>query len=48
MSNFNKYPNQNGLNLTNGGQGTSGRKMSEENKKYLSVVEKMIDLKNNK
>lgn len=42
MSNFNKYPNQNGLNLTNGGQGTSGRKMSEENKKYLSNLYKGV------
>lgn len=42
MSNFNKYPNQNGLNLTNGGQGTSGSKMSEERRKYLSNLYKGV------
>lgn len=35
MSNKNKYPSQNGLNLTNGGDGTNGHKMSEENKEKL-------------
>lgn len=40
MSNFNKYPEQNGLNLTDGGQGTFGRKMSEERKKHLSDLYK--------
>lgn len=36
MSNYSKYPKQRGLNLTDGGQGTVGYKMSQEQKERIS------------
>lgn len=40
MSNYCKWPEFNGLNLTDGGQGTIGYKMSDEHKKRLSEIHK--------
>lgn len=40
MSNKNKFTEQNGLNLTDGGGGCVGHKMSEENKRKLSDMHK--------
>lgn len=37
MSNFSKYPEMKGMNLTDGGEGALGYKLSEEAKKKLSV-----------
>lgn len=35
MSNYKKYPEQKGMNLTDGGEGTLGYKMTEERKKQI-------------
>lgn len=40
MSNKNKYPQQNGLNLTDGGDGTRGYKMSPELREHHSNIRK--------
>lgn len=40
MSNKCKYPEINGLNLTNGGKGSSGHKLSKEKRKRLSEARK--------
>lgn len=48
MCNKNKYPEQNGLNLTDGGDGTAGHKMSDENKRKLSEMHKSGGRRTNK
>lgn len=40
MSNYCKWPEMDGLNLTDGGEGTAGYKASEEHKKILSEMHK--------
>jgi group I intron endonuclease len=40
MSNYKKYPEQKGMNLTDGGEGTIGYKMPEERKKQISAFHK--------
>jgi group I intron endonuclease len=40
MSNKRKYPKSNGLNLTDGGDGIRGYKMTEDNKRKLSLRQK--------
>jgi len=40
MSNICKYPNFNGMNMTDGGEGTLGIKLSDERKKAISVFNK--------